>query len=205
MKRSSRNVIWVVVAVAFAAPVVAFPFLDRIVPVLGPVLPRHEGVPDSATANYDFKEGVFWTWQRPLGSGCAKWMAMDRFASVRLLHGAKGCADGGKIVDYDSFAEEIVFNAGGGDSPNGTWLGGNPCPYRVPASEIRALAELARDARKASQTEPEKAILLQVQNRLAKVDGSDLTTDHRGGCNDLKVADYSGPLRPHLDVWNLTS
>ena len=83
MERSSRIAIGVVMAVALAAPVVAFPFLDRIVPVVGPVLPRHEGIPRSALANYDFKEGVYWTWQRPLPSGCAKWMALGRFASVR--------------------------------------------------------------------------------------------------------------------------
>lgn len=187
---------------ALATPVLALSFLDRIVPVVGPILPRHGGVPRDASANYDFKEGVFWTWHRRLRFGCAKWMASDRYASVRLIHDAMGCTESRRTVDYDSFAEEIVFSAGRGESSNGTWLGGAPCPYAVSAQEIHAFAELAREAHSVAKTKAEKAILRQVQDRLANVDGNELTTDHPGGCNDLKVADYSAPPRPHMDVWN---
>lgn len=205
MKRTTRIAAGAVLVAAIASPVLAFPFYGRIVPVLGPILPRHEGVPSNASANYSLKEGVYWTWQRPLKAGCAKWMAMDSFASVVLAHGQEGCTKAGKTLAYHSFAEEVVFYEGGGDLPSGTWLGGEPCPYKVPASDIRAFAELAVEARKTAQTEAEKGILLQMLGRLARVNGDALTTDHTGGCNDLKIADYSGPARPHLDVWNARS
>ncbi|HKC02325.1 MAG TPA: hypothetical protein VKC17_03365 [Sphingomicrobium sp.] len=196
MNKSKRIVVGLIVATVLLTPVVGFLFADRVVPVLGPILPRPDGVPNQASATHDFKEGIVWRWRRTLRHGCASWMAMDRLATVTLARSQQGCTGEGSSLNYASFAEEVVFDWGRGD-----WSGGSPCPFTVSSSEIAAYLRLVREARNAADTDAERAMLMQIEQRLAKADGDKLTTDHTGGCNDLKIADYSGPLRPHLDVW----
>ena len=194
VNKSKRIVVVLLVAIGLLTPVCGLFFVDRIVPVLGPILFRPDGVPDHASATFNSKEGsIVWRWGRTLSHGCAKWRAMGSWATVTLARSHQGCTGKGSSLKYTSFAEEVVFDWGRGD-----WSGGNPCPFSVPSQEIAAYLRLAGEARDAANTDPERAMLMQIEQRLAKVDGDKLRTDHSGGCSD----DYTGPSRPHLDVWN---
>ncbi len=202
MKKSTAVALGVAAAAALLIiPLVGpFTFYGVLVPILGPILPRPAGVPNHASASYHWKgPGMLWKWRRPLPHGCVEWGASKSYAVVDLVRG-EGCASGGRRLRHMSFKEEIVF-----DPSRAKWWGGKPCPYSVPAPEIVAFAQLATEATSAAETEAEKAVLLAIQERLSKANGSELTTDHSGGCNDLKVADYApltGPPPPrHIDVW----
>lgn len=202
MKKSTAIALGALAAAALTAPLVGpFTFYDELVPVLGPVLPRPAGVPGHASASYHWKgPGMLWTWRRPLRLGCAEWQAGKSYAVVDLMRGEKGCGSAGRRLRHMSFDEAIVF-----DPDRLERLGGKPCPFALSAAEIAAFAQLASEAMRAAETEAEKAVLLVVRERLAKANGSELTTDHSGGCNDMKVADY-GPLTgppppPYVDVW----
>lgn len=181
-----------------------FTFYGDLVPVLGPVLPRPSGVPDHASASYHWKgSGMHWTWHRPLRHGCVKWNATKRYAVVDLMLGDEGCTSASRRLQHMSFSEKIVFDPG-----RAKWWGGKPCPYVVSVTEIAAFAGLASEAASAAETRAEKAVLFAIEERLSKANGSTLTTDHSGGCNDLKAADYApltGPPPPrYVDVWKQT-
>lgn len=198
MNTSKRIVVVLIVATCLLTPVVGLLFADRLVPVLAPILPRPDGVPDHASATFSSKEGsIVWRWRRTLPHGCAKWRAMGSWATVTLARNHQDCTSKGSSLRYASFTEEVVFDWGRGD-----WSGGNPCPFTVPSQEIAAYSRLAREARNAANTDPERAMLMQIEQRLAKADGDRLTTDSSGGCNDLRMAGYTGSSKQHLDVWN---
>lgn len=195
VKKSKRIVIGLIVATILLTPIVGFLLADKVVPLLGPMLPRPNGVPDEASASYDFKEGIVWRWRRTVHNGCAKWMAMDSWTTVALAQSDEGCNGKGGSLNYASFGDEVVFDWGRGD-----WAGGSPCPFTVPASEIAAYIRVAREARNAASTDAERAMLVKIEQRLAKTDGNKLTTDSTGGCNDLKAADLTRSSNPHLHV-----
>lgn len=197
MKKSKRIVVVLVVATGLLMPVIGLLFADKLVPVLGPVLPRPDGVPREASAAFDFKEGIFWRWRRTAPHGCAAWMAMDRWATVTLARGQEGCADKSISLHYASFDDHVVFDWG-----RGTWSGGKPCPFTVPPGELAAYLKLTREARNAANTDKERAMLSHVEQRLTAANGSKLTTDHTGGCNDFQQADYAAPPKRHRDVWS---
>jgi len=197
VKKSKRIVVVLIVTTGLLMPVVGLLFADKLVPVLGPVLPRPDGVPKQAAAAYSFKDGIFWRWRRAMSHGCANWMAMDLWATVTLARGQEHCDGKGRSLHYASFDAHVVFDRGGD-----AWTGGRPCPFTVPSSEIAEYLRLAREARYAADTHKERAILKQVEQRLTTANGTKLTTDHTGGCNDLQPADYGAPPKPHRDVWS---
>lgn len=197
MKRSKRLVTGLVTLAVLLTGVAGLLFADKVIPVLGPVLPRPDGVPRQAAAAYDFKEGIVWRWRTATPQGCVRWMAMERWAVATFARGDEACTSKGRSLHYESFGGHLVFDWG-----RGKWSGGNPCPFSVAPAEIAAYLELVRDARKAAGTDKERAMLTHVERRLTNVDGEMLTTDHSGGCNDLREADYKGPARPHRDLWS---
>jgi hypothetical protein len=197
MNKSKRIVVGLIVATGLLTPVVGFLFADKVVPVLGPILPRPNGVPKHASATYDFKEGIVWRWHQTLRHGCAQWMAIDRWAAVTLVRGDEDCTGAGRTLNYASYAEEVIFDWGRGD-----WSGGGPCPFTVPASEIAAYLKLASEARNAGKTDAERAVLRQIEQRLGKANGDKLTKDLTGGCNDLVRAESGAPSQRHVDAWS---
>jgi len=171
-------------------------FPEKVVPVLGPVLPRPNGVPKQAAASYEFKVGMVWSWRHVTPGGCATWTATQRWAAVTFYRDRQTCGGKRNSLAYVSYDEHVVFDWG-----RGTWSGGEPCPFTVPPEEIAAYAGLVDEALKAAVTDKERALLAHIELRLTNLDGEALTTDHTGGCNDLKAEDYKAPPRRHQDKW----
>ena len=189
MKKSIYITLAIVAFIGLITPVIGpFTFYAAVVPTLGPILPRPVDVPKYASASYNWKgAGMGWSWKRSLPHGCADLQSTESYMIVYLTTGRDDCKLTGEVLSKASFDDHIVFGRGR------SWIGGQPCPYAVPRSNIAAYQRLVGEARFAAETEGEKAILRQVSQRLASVDGSVLTTDHTGGCNDLKLSDYGHP------------
>lgn len=191
-----RKKSWVTVAVislvtALLTPIIGpFTFYRAVVPLLAPVLPRPDGVPKSASASYHWKGfGLFWDWEQPLPSGCARWGAaktMDYYG-VQLITGQEGCESAGLPLNHASYSDHIVFG-GGGD-----WVGGESCPFTVSDAQLEAFKRLLQEAKGIATPEIELRALLRIEARLRRVNGGSLTTDSTGGCNDLNLTDYSSP------------
>lgn len=214
MKRSARIAIGVIALAVVVGPVLAFPFYDKIVPVLGPVLPRPQGVPSDAAATYDFKEGMGWTWMRPVDRGCLSWMAVERWASVQLFVeepcgrlNERAYSPGTgltyfSVEDYlvfrgywpwsaDIFHKLIVFDR------RGNWVHTLPCPYSLTREQIERLRGMAAASVANVSTHAEKRVVLRIAQRLAKLDGKSLSTS-QVGCTDLQ---NSQDFRGQVDPW----
>lgn len=196
MRRAASLIGAVIILVVGALLVGPFTYFADLAPLLGPVLPRPQGVPRDAAAEYHWKaSGMRWSWRRPLPHGCAGWEATDRYATVKFVLSEGGCGATGRPLAYTSFSEEIIFDGGGGG-----W-GGRPCDFAITDGEIATFRDLVAEAVQASTTGAERRMLKHVDARLQPVDGGALTTDAGGGCNDLSLADYKRPSR-RIDTWN---
>lgn len=190
MRRRSKIIIVsaIVVVAALLTPIIGpFTFYEAVVPIVGPVLPRPDGVPNAASASYSWKGfGLFWKWDQALPNGCAKWGAADGqdYYDVRLVTGLEGCDSVGLPLQHASHSDHIVFGEGG------DWVGGEPCAFTVSREQIAAFERLLHQAKEVATPDIELRALRRIELRLGSVNGSALTTDHTGGCNDLKVADF---------------
>ena len=171
--------------------------LPAAVPMLAPILPRPDGVLPVASAEYDFKSGTTWRWERPIVGGCLAWMAERDWADVVVSTDASNCRNG-PGVGYFTSSDELVFR---GYWPRPAAYGGEPCPVALSPAQIARLRELIRTADMASFTAAERAVLRRIDERLAAVDGAALTTDASGWCNDLKPEDYKRPRTDNAEVW----
>ncbi|WP_332700796.1 hypothetical protein [Devosia sp.] len=205
MKRTALVLVAVIATALVVSLVGPFTFYANVVPVLGPVLPRAQGVPRQAAASYNWKaSGMSWTWTRTFKHGCAAWMATDHWADVQLLVDSQ-CEDkrqSGHIVgrglsyfssedhltfqDYWPWSEDdhfklIVFDA------NGMIASVRPCPYTLSANQIDALRIVAEEAHNEAQTDAERRVLARVKQRLAALNGTGLSSGQLG-CTDLPIA-----------------
>jgi hypothetical protein len=164
-----------------------FTFYDKVVPILGPILPKPDGVPDTADASFNWKgAGLFWFWQKRYESGCTSWSVADNgfYNFVRLLPGSRNCSDDERGVDHYSFSEEINFQGAHDLS------GGEPCPFAVTDAYIESVRKLVAEAQTNNTSKIEAAALQRVVQRVKKVDGAALVTRDRNGCSDLKFSDF---------------
>jgi hypothetical protein len=214
MKRSSQFAISAVAVAVIVSPVLAFLFLDRIVPVLGPVLPRYEGIPSSASANYSLKEGLFWTWKRRANSGCISWMAVEEWASVQVFVN-RTCEvvnetglSGGKGLTFLSFQDHLVFRNYWAWSPEiydklivfddqGMVRDVLPCPSSLTQTQIAELRATTLGALANRLTEAEKRVLSSIAERLTHVDGNALSSS-QSGCSDWHDSEDA---RQQVDPW----
>ena len=190
MRRKSKIVIvsTIVAVAALLTPIIGpFTFYEAVVPILGRVLPKPDGVPNAASASYNWKGfGLFWSWDQTLPSGCAKWgAAADQdYYNVRLVTGQKGCDSASLLLSHASHSDHIVFGEGG------DWVGGELCPFTISTEQIEAFERLVHQAKEIATPEIEVRALRRIELRLERVNGEALTTNHTGGCNDLDPADY---------------
>lgn len=152
---------------------------------------RPAGVPTNASAKYEMEAGWVWSWRRETQKGCADWSATDNWASVYLSAGTgtTQCqAEPG--IDYLS-GDALVFER---NWPMPKLDGGQPCPHRVSPAQLAELQTLVREM-SVLGTGAEKRVLRAVSRRLSTTDGSALTSDASGWCNDLKSDDYRRATR----------
>lgn len=191
MQRKSKIILITAVAtIAALVPVFGpFTFYHAVVPFLGPVLPKHDGVPSYASATYNWKgAGLIWNWEQALPNGCAKWDATNgqiAYYGLTLISGANGCDSSGLILSYISYSDHIVIGKGRDRG------GGKPCPFKVSDEQIALFNSLLQQAKRRATPEIEMRALHAIERRLENLNGKTLTTDHTGGCNDLSLADYS--------------
>lgn len=215
MKRTAL-ILGAVIATALVVWVLGpFTFYASVVPVLGPVLPRPEGVPRQAKASYDFKSGMNWTWTRNLAHSCAAWSGNERWAHVTLLVGSRcdgsrrsGLRDG-RGLSHLSFEDHLEFQ---GYWPWSAELHSKllvfdekgmiktvlPCPYTLTAEQIEGMRTVAAEAYARAETDGERRVLARVRQRLAALSGVGLATG-QFGCTD-STARRDVPL-PRYDSW----
>ena len=171
--------------------------LPFVVAACGPIALRPGPIPDSATAEWDFKDGTDWRWRREFPDGCAEWSGNGRFAYLFLSADRADCKTG-RGVGYFTFEDDLVFQ---GYWPKPSLGGGAPCPQAVSPAQIAELRKLAGKALGLSVTAAEKVVLRRVDQRLATAQGDALTTDASGWCNDLKPEDYHHARDGRYDLW----
>jgi hypothetical protein len=157
-------------------------FYKSIVPILSPVLPRPDGVPRTADASFNWKGfGLFWQWETEHRYGCARWEASKtiNYSAVELISGEAGCKSVGLSLRYTRESKYKVISQ--------KWRpgGGETCPFKITPEQLSAYNKLIAEAKKTAHEDIEKPILNQIETRISDVDGQALTTDGRGGCNDL--------------------
>lgn len=217
MKRSIKIAMGAIAVAVIASPVLAFPFLNRIVPMLGPVLPRYEGIPGNASANYSLKDGLFWTWKRPANSGCISWMAVENWASVQVFVdtpcetvGETGLSSG-KAFTFLSFEDHLVFRNYWAWSPEiydklivyddqGMFVDALPCPNSLKQNEIAEMRATTLGALANRLTKAEKRVLSSIAERLTHVDGKALSSS-QSGCSDWYDSEKA---RKQVDPWTGT-
>ena len=196
MRGKSKIIVAAVALIAaLLTPIIGpFTFYESVVPFLAPVLPKPDGVPKSASASYNWKGfGLFWQWDQPLSSGCAKWAAAEtmNYYSVQLTAGQEGCNSASIPLTLRAYSDHIVFGQGG------NWAGGESCPFKVSSAQIAAFESLLQEAKMIATPAIELRALRQIEARLSSVNGDALTTDHTGGCNDLALTDYEAHSPPN--------
>lgn len=109
------------VAVVVLTPIGSLFVYGWLVPVIGPVIPKPEGVPSRASAAYHWKGfGLVWSWDEPVKGGCAQWWAAEDHNDVVLgltvFEGAAPCEDGERAMNRYSFEDHTTF--GSGENPS---------------------------------------------------------------------------------------
>lgn len=184
MRKRRWIVAGIVVTGALLTPIIGpFTFYADVVPVLGPILPRPDGVPRHADAAYSFKGfGMDWRWEQRFDGGCARWFAADfmdePYRSVTLFDGKNGCVEDRKIVSRTMSQD---FNVLSGQHE---LSGEEPCPFTVDESALARYARKAADLRLVTVGAIERQMLLDVETRLSQTDGNGLITYVGGGCRD---------------------
>lgn len=131
-------------------------------------------VPIYAWPRFSIKNGVGWYWDRDVPEGCVSWMAMERWASIRVLADTD-CRKWGseehrnaKGLYYSSTTDESTFY-GYWDWPRGTsfdyyvyddegnWVRTEPCPYSLAERQVARIREVIKSAKSLSQTKEELA------------------------------------------------
>ena len=161
-------------------------------------------------------KGEAWYWNRTLETGCAAWMANERWAYVRLVTG-QTCEErrnGGYVSDrgasYTSFEDHLVFF---GYWPwtrdiyydllvfeDGMITDVLPCPNVLPKTDIDQLRWVAQLAISAATTDAERRVVSRLDERLANMDGAALQST-QSGCSDLPRNWSSVPREDEYDPW----
>jgi hypothetical protein len=173
-------------------------------------------VPRDAATSYDWYNGHFtYTWRRPVRSGCALWMATERWADVRLLVESR-CEEleerflEGRGVTYFSPADHLIFR--------GYWSWTSEdyldlmefdsegmisriraCPHSLTSEQLNELRSLVRETLSGATTDAERRVLNRISERLAATNGNALSSGQQG-CTDLPPDWYRGSY-PEQDPW----
>ncbi len=171
-------------AIILVIPIVGpFTFYPTLVPMLSPILPKREGVPNYASGSHSWKGfGLFWSWEKRYSSGCIKWGAAhnDDFVSTKLRPCDSARQSPPTTLSHWSYSDEVVFDRGD------DWYGGDPCPFNVSAEEAALFSRMVRDAKTNATPEIEFRALERIESRLNTLDGTRLVTHHTGGCADYR-------------------
>ncbi|MEI9891964.1 MAG: hypothetical protein WDN45_17190 [Caulobacteraceae bacterium] len=92
--------------------------------------------------------------------------------------------------------DEVVFARLGSEK-----YGGKPCPFEVSEAEKMKIRQALNEAEAVAETRAERTTLQWMAHRVERADGHALTTDFRGGCNDLHEEDYHHPVAHTVDTW----
>ena len=124
-----------------------FTFWASVIPHLSPVLPKPDGVPDHARAEYHWKGfGMSWNWDDELENGCLRWMAAESAGQpvriIDLFDEAGGCTGQRALMRY-SFSDKNIYGQGGNDWPY------EECPFTLTEEQLasyRAILLAVRDS-----------------------------------------------------------
>lgn len=159
-----------------------------------------EGVPWQSERHWSLKNGFHFTWTREIESGCASWMAMERWVRVRFYIGlpcaalGEGSYSDAKGFDYNStedmivlygywpwsddiFADRIVFD------DEGMWADTLPCPHVLEAKDVDAITAAASKLLQSDLTPRERRVIERINARL-KVLVPDALASSQFGCSD---------------------
>jgi hypothetical protein len=177
---------------------------------------RPTGIPDEANARWSLKGDWTWTWERTLPSGCAAWMAKDRWAAVQLIVESRceGDRNEGRLdgrgasyfsvedhlvfIGYWPWTQEDHFNLIVFDN-EGMISDVLPCPHVLPPEQIGDLQLVAQEALAEATTDAERRMLVRVAERLAATNGAELASG-QSGCTDLPPDRHETPLE-RQDPW----
>ena len=107
-----------------------------LVPVISPLIPKPEGVPSRAQAQYHWKGfGLVWYWEDRLTDGCARWFAAEgpsgAVRGLDIYEGIASCDGGETTIGRLSFENHSTFGNGANDWPY------EECPFDLSSASIR--------------------------------------------------------------------
>ena len=164
------------------------------------VYARPDQVPTDAWPRFSLKNGIVWYWDREVPGGCVSWMAMERWASVRVIVGTKcGYRGSEKYRDakgllYSSTEDESTFYGYWawplGTSSDyyvyddeGNRISTEQCPHSLTERQVARIGEVVESAKSLSKTEEELAMLARLGVRLIMLNKASLSVS-QFGCSD---------------------
>lgn len=176
-------------------------------------------IPSDAAREWGFLTSHVWTWGEKLDQGCVSWMAKEAWASVQIFVETEGpcprkdsyLALKGKGLSFDSFSDHLTFLGYWPWSTSvftdlivfddkGMWVETLPCPYTLSSAEIGTMKIAAKQALKTAKTAGEEKMLTRINERLAVMDGTALSSS-QGGCTDVPADRAASQSSRDLKLW----
>jgi hypothetical protein len=149
-----------------------------LVPIISPVIPKPDGVPSRATAQFNWKgAGLIWSWEDRVTGGCARWTAANVLGPIRWLDvfgGNQGCDAGVTMMSRSS--RDDVTNYG--SEPN-EWPY-KECPFTLSTATNRKYQKQVRDLLEVNSGEIEIEMLKAMLSELERLDGQGLRAQQYG-------------------------
>ncbi len=176
-------------------------------------------IPSDASRQWSLKAGNTWYWDQETANGCISWMGQEKWVSVELLlnttckeWGAPEFRDSQRL-SYSSTTDEITFHGYWPWSSGifgelivfdgeGNWVEALPCPHSLPQKQINAMEVVASEALRHTKTDGERRVLSRIKERLAKTDGSALSSSQRG-CSDRPLDPQKRNELGKVNPWRL--
>ena len=156
-----------------------------LVPIISPVIPKPEGVPSRAKAEYHWKGfGMIWYWEDRITGGCAqRWAADGPSGPVRglsIFEGGEKCDEGKRALYRFSFLDHTTFG-----SVENRWPY-EECPFNLSASSVDRLQLQIEELIGSSSGEIETQMLAQTRQEIGQIERLGLHAEQHGCRVDRK-------------------
>ncbi|QZH76017.1 MAG: hypothetical protein JY451_05455 [Erythrobacter sp.] len=150
-----------------------------LVPIIDPLIPKPEGVPAHAEAEYQWKGfGLVWIWEDSVEAGCARWMAAEGYGgpvrTISVFAGNNDCDVGLKTMGRMSFMDTSTYGSEPNDWPY------QECPFTLSEETIRLYRSQIQELSDINRGELETNLLAAMRSELDQIDGMNLRAQQFG-------------------------
>ncbi|MCR2835205.1 hypothetical protein [Parerythrobacter lacustris] len=150
-----------------------------LVPLISPVIPKPDGVPSRANAEYHWKGfGLVWYWEDRVSGGCARWFASEFFdepvRGIDVFEGGKNCDEGELTMSRLSFSDQTTLGTIENEWPY------EKCPFSLSDASIRRYITQIEEVREATSGRIEAKMLMEMRDEIMQIDRLGLSAEQYG-------------------------